>query len=72
MIIEKIEFVSEKPYTQKVGKLFISSCSFDKKVDKYDSHKDIDQGYWLIYADKFLSEQEVCDIITDENLDRYL
>lgn len=61
MIIEKIEFVNEKPYTQKVGKLFISSC-----------YSDIDQGYWLIYGDTFLSEQEVYDNLTDENLDRYL
>ncbi len=61
MKIEKIEFVKEKPYTQKVGKLFISNY-----------YSEPDQGYWLIYGDTFLSNQEVCDNLTDENLDRYL
>ena len=52
MKIYKIEFSKEKPYTQKLDNMILSA---------YFSSEH--NGYWIVYADVFLSESEVFELI---------
>lgn len=62
MKIFKIEFSESKPFTQKINNMIISSY--------YNNN---DEGYWSIYSNIFLSEEEVLEVLkNDENLDKYL
>lgn len=52
-----IRFNKEKPFLQKATPFY----------------SEVDEGWWIIYSDYFLTEKEVLSILeNDELLDRYL